>query len=142
MDIKFGVDMTSSGRLTRVFRELARLTSSPRKLMKTVADEVVARSKGRFKTKVSPDGERWKEWSDGYAATREGSHSLNMSTGDMEKGIQARVSGRTVAIGVEDAPYAPFADAERPFMGLSTRDEGEIMAMIEEQVQEAINVAA
>lgn len=141
MDFRIAVAMSSHGRLLRVFEALGRATSD-RSMLADVAQEVVERTKARFETKTSPEGLPWKQWSDGYAATRTGGHSLLHDTGDLERGIEARVSGRTAAIGVDNAPYAVEVHKTRPFMGISPSDEREIMQMIENRAMEAIDVAA
>lgn len=140
MPVNFGVEMSSAGRLLRVFQRL-REAGRGRQLYRDVADYIVDAVRSRFESKRSPEGLPWKEWSDGYAATRTAGDSLLVHTHDLERGIQARFFGDVVSIGVEDAPYAAAVHKTRPFMGISASEAGEVMAMIESSFLEAIDAA-
>jgi phage gpG-like protein len=140
---KFGirVDKTDMIRFMRVLRRLGEI-DSPR-LSKEVADVIVRQTKDRInKTKRDPHGVKWKKWSPSYAETRNASHSLLKDTEDLERGIEARVAGNRISIGVLGADYAPHVQRVRPFFGIGQDDGREIMAIIERRVEKVVDGAA
>lgn len=140
MPVEFGVELSSAGRLLRVFERLARVAD--RRLYAEVGDKIVALTRGRFQTKTDPEGIRWKKWSKQYAATRGSGHSLLEDSGDLERGIESRIAGERLTIGVLGADYAAAVQRTRPFMGLGPREERLVMMGIEDRVMEAIDGAA
>lgn len=138
--VDYGIELPSAGRLLRVFERLARVAD--RQLYRDVADEIVKSTKARFRTKTDPEGLRWKRWSTSYAATRKSGDSLLVDSGDLERGIEARIAGDRLSIGVLGADYAAPVQRLRPFMGIGPRDEADVMRIIENRVMEAIDGAA
>lgn len=94
-------------------------------------------AKGRFVTKQSPDGTAWPQWSDEYAATRHGGHSLLMNEGDLEQDVQNYSSGLEAKVGASLA-YArrqQLGDTDpgipaRAFLGMSEADEMDINDLV------------
>jgi phage gpG-like protein len=141
MPVNFGVELSSAGRLLRVFERLARVAD--RRLYGRVGDVIVALTKARFQTKTDPEGIRWKKWSKEYAKTRGAGHSLLVGdTHKLERGIEARIAGSRLTIGVMGADYAAAVHRKRPFMGLGPREELLVMRSIEDRMMEAIDGAA
>lgn len=89
--------------------------------------------------KTAPDGTPWPEWSDEYAATREGHHSLLVDENDLLESVQSFSTGSDAIVG-SNLVYAArrhfggeelgFADPGRPYLGMSGRDELDINDLV------------
>lgn len=130
----FTVD--GADRLDRILARLAKVGS--RATVIRLADELVERTKARFQTKRSPSGDRWKPWSEEYAATRPPGASLLIDDGDLMRSIEARVANDTIQIG-STVDYAGAVQARRPFFGIGPEDETELMDMLESEVAGAFS---
>ncbi len=110
--------------------DLAELTDDVGALLESGA-------KGRFVTKESPDGTAWPQWSQTYAATRHGGHSLLMNEGDLKDDVQNYSSGLEAKVGAS-LPYArrqQLGDTDpgipaRAFLGMSEADEMDINDLV------------
>lgn len=91
---------------------------------------------------VSPEGEPWADWSEGYAATRSAHHSLLIDSGNpgLLDSIQNYSSGGTAEVG-SNMVYAAihqFGGAgagkpeivARPYLGVSTDDRADVRDLI------------
>ncbi|WP_296639304.1 phage virion morphogenesis protein [Roseinatronobacter sp.] len=105
--------------------------------------------------KVAPDGTPWEPWSDRYAKTRKGNHSLLVSSG-LENSLlgatQSYTTGTTVRVGnnlVYGAIHQMGGEIEnawgrgisvtmpaRPYLGLSAADRDAIEALIADTLTE------
>jgi phage virion morphogenesis protein len=108
--------------------------------------EVLLRShRERFERQIAPDGERWAELSRGYLAEKPyNQDKILVLDGYLEGGLRYQTApnqlqfgtnsiyGATHQFGREDANIP-----ERPFLGLSADDEAEILARIQEHLEEA-----
>ena len=93
-----------------------------REAFKRLGAKVKEQTRARITTtKKGPDGQRWKAWSDAYAATRTKRHSLLYATGLMLRTISVRSSADGITIG-SPRTYAAAVQAERPFLGIGPRD--------------------
>lgn len=84
--------------------------------------------------KKSPDGRAWPEWSDAYAETRHGGHSLLENDGHLIGSIHYIVEGDTVWVGSEliYAATHQFGSRDetvpaRAFLGLSAANEADLL---------------
>lgn len=132
----FHIAIPSAGRLLRVFARLKQLTN--RGLYEQVGAEIVKRTRARFKAKRSPEGQTWKAWSTPYAATRGAGDSLLVDEGELERSIESKIAGDRLLI-YSTADYAGPVQKTRPFFGISSDDERQIMDLIEDQFRSAVN---
>lgn len=103
-------------------------------------------------TKTGPDGKSWKPWSDAYARTRHGGHSLLMNEGNLLDSIQHLIHGDELEVG-SNLVYArtqQLGDTRRgfgrldvtiparPYLGVNAADEDEVVAAIEDLVGEVL----
>lgn len=75
--------------------------------------------------KAAPDGRPWAPWSESYAATRGGGHSLLRDTDGLLNSIKARVTKDGAAV-TSQLLYASANQKTRPFMGVSKANSLEI----------------
>jgi phage virion morphogenesis protein len=107
-------------------------------LLQQIGGLVESQTRTRIQSeKQSPSGEAWKAWSEKYARTRHGGHSLLQNEGDLLDSIQWAVSGDSVEIG-SNLVYAAThqhgrgAIPARPYLGLSDEDQVEIADVIDD----------
>lgn len=100
--------------------------------------------------KTSPDGKNWPAWSDSYARTRHGNHSLLENEGDLLDSIQYVINGDELEVGsnVKYAATHQFGDKRlafgkvdvvippRPFLGLSDADMDEVVEVIDDFIDD------
>jgi hypothetical protein len=115
--------------LTRLVGSLGasvrRAPSAQYALARGVAEGVKQLAEHRVRrTKLAPDGSRWKRWSPRYAATRTAKHSLLVDTKRLSRSFRAQASpaGRVAKIW-NTAPYAGYVQAKRPFFGIGPAEE-------------------
>jgi len=122
-------------RIERVSRRLAETMSSGE-----VAGEIAGLLKSQTQrrlaeTKTGPDGTPWPEWSEAYAETRHGGHSLLQGEGDLHDDILTYADARGAEVGspLDYAAIHQFGGEEvgmnipaRPYLGLSPDDAREI----------------
>lgn len=137
MPVDIQIPTSSTGRILRVFQRLQRVAS--RDLYDRVGAKVVRQIKARFKTKVSPEGVRWRDWSAAYAASRPSGKSLLIDEGDLEHSFESRIAGDKLQV-FSTVDYAAYANHSRPFFGLSRDDASEVMDMIEGEARRATGV--
>jgi len=98
--------------------------------------------------RTDPAGQPWEPWSPRYARTRHGNHSLLMGEGDLLDSIQYLVAGGTVEWG-SNLVYAAihqFGGEEigmpglpaRPYLGLNPENETELLAVVNDFLDEAL----
>lgn len=97
--------------------------------------------------KTAPDGTPWEPWSEDYAATRSGRHSLLVYEGDLRDSIQ-NVSTADEAIVGTNLVYGAihqFGGEEvgksipaRPYLGLSDRDREDIDDLVIGELREIV----
>lgn len=95
--------------------------------------------------KAAPDGTPWADWSDDYAATRHGGHSLLQGRNHLLPSIQGYATAEEAVAG-SNLDYAAVhqngsEDGDtpaRPYLGLSRDDEVELRALVEGFVEGAI----
>ncbi|MBF0445089.1 MAG: phage virion morphogenesis protein [Magnetococcales bacterium] len=98
--------------------------------------------------KEAPDGTAWEEWSDSYAETRHGGHSLLEGEGDLLDSINAFVDGETAHVG-SNLIYAAihqFGGAEvgmdyikpRPYLGFSADNSDDLVGVVDDWLDREI----
>lgn len=91
-------DLSGLSRLTGRLERLTRLQR--RSLLEVVGATVESQTHRRLRDeKEAPDGTPWADWSERYAATRHGGHSLLMGEGNLDDSIQFDVADNAVEIG-------------------------------------------
>lgn len=98
--------------------------------------------------KSSPDGSPWPAWSEDYAASRGGHHSLLQGEGDLLDSIQNYSSGDEVRVGTPlvygaiqqlgGAEVGKYGLPARPYLGLSPDDEDEIRELVIGDIREVL----
>lgn len=144
--VKFNLDTTPFE------KALAQLSDAldPATVTASLAGVLEGQTRYRLsKEKAAPDGTAWMDWSDGYAATRGGQHSLLESGGDLIDSISAYSTSRLAAVGspLVYAAMHQFGGAEvgsnipdREYLGLSDGNADEIIDVIVDIAEGALNV--
>lgn len=106
-----------------------------------IGGEIENQTKRRIaEEKQSPDGTLWADWSSDYAATRGPGHSLLEAEGYLANSITFDVSGAQIEVGTSRVYGAihQFGGAEvgraipaRPFLGVSSDNEDDLLALID-----------
>lgn len=104
-----------------------------------MASELVSnQTKDRIASdKAAPDGAAWADWSEDYAATRHGGHSLLQGRNHLLTSIQpfatadAAIVGSNLAYAAVHQGGSEDGDTPaRPYLGLSDENEKEVEALI------------
>lgn len=129
--------------LDRVAQALARASLSTKgKVLDAVGAEVESQVRRRIdEDKTAPDGTDWDEWSESYRKTRDGQHSLLVGEQSLLDSIQYAIAGPSVDVG-SNLVYAAthqYGDPDRniparPYLGLSSDDERDIMDLVDDIV--------
>ncbi len=114
-------------------------------LLEGIGAIVENQSRNRIQnTKTGPDGTKWKDWSEAYAASKHGAknhephpgqlrssqgHTLLSLSGGLLDSLQDLVTFDEVEIG-SNLIYANVQNEARPFLGLSSSDSDEIYNVI------------
>lgn len=144
MSVAVHIDDSGVRRLSRRLGDLRKRMGDPEPLLDRVGALLDSQAQRRIaEEKASPDGEQWPDWSDDYAATRHGGHSLLMNEGDLVQSIQHLVDGYTLEHG-SNLVYArthqegdPSRNIpQREFLGISDDNAREIDEVIGEWMAE------
>lgn len=113
-------------------------------LLESIGAVVESQTRRRIEEeKTAPDGEPWADWSEEYAKTRHGGHSLLMGEGDLGDSIQFAVTGDAVEVGTNLIYGAihQFGGDEvgmpipaRPYLGLSADDGAELVDIVNDWI--------
>jgi len=106
-------------------------------------------TRGRFDTKVSPDGDAWEPWSERYDETRNhGAHSLLVEGGWLRDSIQSYATGTEARVG-SNLVYAAIHQfggepvesniPARPYLGISSEDEADLHDLVGSYVEELLH---
>ena len=131
--------------LDRLNQRLSRITaglSDFRQLLADVGGVVESQTRRRIsEEKASPEGAAWKPWTEAYAESRHGGHSLLEGEGELLDSIQFLVEGDRVEIGTNLIYGAihQFGGAEvginipaRPYLGIGPANEDDLVAELDE----------
>lgn len=110
---------------------------NPKGVAKGIGQLVEAQTKRRIQDeKTSPEGEPWAEWSESYAGSRQGHHSLLLFEGRLRDSVVGKVlNGSTVVVGASMIyaavhQYGYKNTPARPYLGLSEDNADEIVELI------------
>lgn len=91
-------------------------------LLEDVGAEVESQTRRRIQSeKTAPNGEAWDPWSESYAETRHGGHSLLQGEGALLDSIQHLVEGNETVIG-SNMVYARAQQEGNPKQNLPARE--------------------
>ena len=124
--------------LRRVEARLAKMTRAElRQLLENAGAVLESSARRRIQSeKRGPDGQRWANWSESYAATRRSGHGLLSAEGHLLDSIRADVRAGEVEVGTNLVYGAihQFGGAEvgmhippRPYLGVSLEDERDVL---------------
>lgn len=138
-------DLWADPRLAGRLDKLAQLDVAP--LLEGIGAEVESQTRRRISVdKASPSGQAWPDWSAEYAATRHSGHSLLQGEGHLLSSITHQVDGSAVLVGspLVYAATHQFGDEargieQREFLGLQGQDYEDVVALIEDYLQELTN---
>lgn len=156
MSLAIIAESPALSRLNRRMREFSRTLSKAggRVLLEAVGAIVESQTRRRIADeKTAPDGKKWEEWSEAYAASKHGAddshephpgalresqgHSLLVLDGGLLDSIQFLVTGEEVQVG-SNLEYARRQNAQRPFLGLSRDNEREVVEIIDDFLDDQI----
>ena len=125
-----------------------------RDLLDIVGSEVEAQTRTRIQDeKKTPAGVDWKDWSEGYAASKHGppshqphpgqlrqagGHSLLQLTGSMLDSIQYVVSGGDEVLIGSNMVYARAVDSDRQYLGLSSQNAEDVEQVVVDFFEELL----
>lgn len=144
-----------SPELERLRKRLLRWSAAVRdrsRLLVALGAEVESQVRRRIsEDKKGPDGEVWPPWSERYAATRRGGHSLLESEGDLLESITTVVEQDQVEVGTNLVYGAihQFGGAEvdmpipaRPYLGLGPRNVDDLEAVLDDWIDDRLEASA
>ena len=145
MSLAIKVDSAGLDGLNERIRRLAAELGDSESLLQSLAAEIESQTRRRIADeKAAPDGTPWPGWSDAYARSRHGGHSLLQSEGSLLDSIMSAVSPGTAETG-SNLVYAalqqfggeqgmaagPAAVPAREFLGVSEQDGQELQAIVD-----------
>ncbi len=146
MSLSLHVDLSTLDRLAARIKRISH--TSPRKLLEDAGAVLESSARRRIDSeKRGPGGDPWPQWSPGYAKSRHGGQSLLSSGGDLLDSLRQDLQATGLEVG-SDLPYAAlhqFGGAEvgmatpaRPYLGISTQDEEEILAAVDSWIDDIL----
>lgn len=150
MSLQLNINMSQIDRLGARIRALGDIDRS--ELLEGLAAEVESQTRRRLSDeKTAPDGTPWAAWTDDYAATRHGGHSLLESSGDLIDSIESVPSDDSVEIGsnliyaaiqnlggTEDMAPAPAGITARQYLGFSDDNLTDLQFGVDDFIDAAI----
>lgn len=134
----------------------ARLDRLARPALPKLLHQLVAEGESQTRRRIEserrgPDGEAWPEWSESYAAGRHKGHSLLIARGHLLDSITGYVDGEDAGWGsnlvyaaihqfggTPDMKPGPRAVPARPFLGISPENENDLLAIIDNYLDNLI----
>lgn len=150
MSLQLNINMSQIKRLGARIQALGNIDRS--ELLEGLAAEVESQTRRRLsEEKTAPDGTPWSAWTDDYAATRHGGHSLLESSGALIDSIESVVSDDSVEIGsnliyaaihnlggTEDMAPAPAGIPQREYLGFSDNNLADLQYVVDDFIDAAI----
>ena len=151
MSLQLNINMSQIDRLGVRIQALGNIDRSD--LLEGIAAEVESQTRRRLsEEKTAPDGTPWVAWSDDYAATRHGGHSLLEGDGALIDSIESVVSDDSVEIGsnliyaaiqnlggTEDMAAGPAGIPARQWLGFSGDNLIDINNVVDDFIDAAID---
>ena len=146
MSLAITVDSAGLEGLNERIRRLAAGLGDSESLLQSLAAEIESQTRRRIADeKSAPDGTPWPGWSDAYARSRHGGHSLLQSEGSLLDSITSAVSSGAAETGSnlvyaalqqfggeQGMPPGPAAVPAREFLGASAQDAAELQEIVDE----------
>lgn len=146
------VSLTTQG-IEEAARKLGQLaTFDQEDMMNGIGQLLWSSTRQRIATeKQGPQGEVWNPWSEDYAATRHGGHSLLQGRGDLHDSLINISQGLVASVGVHVAYGAIHQEGgqagrnksvtipARPYLGMSDEDRNAITKLVIERVEAALS---
>lgn len=149
-----GVTITDDGSLRRMDQRIQRLAQLDlEELLEGIGAEAETQTRRRIQEeKRGPDGVEWPDWSENYAKSKHGQrghephpgelrssggHTLLQLDGGLLDSIQYEVFASEVRVG-SNLVYAAPNQAQRPFLGLSPENEGDIEQLVKDFLEEVL----
>jgi phage virion morphogenesis protein len=150
MSLQLNINMSQIDRLGARIQALGNIDRS--ELLEGLAAEVESQTRRRLSDeKTAPDGTPWAAWTDDYAATRHGGHSLLESSGALIDSIESVASDDSVEIGsnliyaaihnlggTEDMAPAPAGITARQYLGFSDDNLTDLQFVVDDFIDAAI----
>lgn len=150
MSLQLNINMSQIKRLGARIQALGNIDRS--ELLEGLAAEVESQTRRRLSDeKTAPDGTPWAAWTDDYAATRHGGHSLLESSGALIDSIESVASDDSVEIGsnliyaaihnlggTEDMAPAPAGITARQYLGFSDDNLADLQFVVDDFIDAAI----
>ncbi|MCP3943463.1 MAG: phage virion morphogenesis protein [Desulfobacteraceae bacterium] len=148
-----GVGIVIDGEFARLAERLERLAELELgELLDLVGSEVESQTRRRIESeKTDPEGSAWAEWSDNYAATRKGGKKLLENEGDLLDSITFEVGEDELVVGTNLIYGAihQFGGEEvgipieaRAYLGLSDENEDDVLALVDDWLDDQLTEAA
>lgn len=112
---------------------------NPKGLAKGIGQLMEAQVKRRIQDeKTAPDGTPWQDWSEAYAKSRKGNHSLLLFEGRLRDSVAGRaLNGNAAVVGasmiyaaVHQYGYPVKHIPARPYLGLSDENADEVADLV------------
>lgn len=142
MSTALNYDLSSIDRLAGQINDLGRLDKIS--LLESILAEADTQTRRRLRDeKTSPDGVPWAAWSEAYAETRHGGHSLLMGDGDLDDSLAPVIyldgSGGEYGSNLPYAAIQQFGGEEigrpnhpaREYLGFSDENLDDIEAVVD-----------
>lgn len=151
MSLQLNINMSQIERLGARIQALGNIDHG--ELLEGIAAEVETQTRRRIsEEKTAPDGTAWPEWSEDYAATRNGGQSLLESSGALIDSIESVASDDSVEIGsnliyaaihnlggTEDMAPGPAGIPARQYLGFSDDNLSDLQNVVDDFVDAAID---
>ncbi len=151
------IEITLEGveRLNQRFATLAHIDTD-NQFLNDVGGVVESQTHRRIRTeKTSPDGIAWPEWSDEYAETRHGGHSLLMGEGNLDDSIQFSVGVDSIEVGTnvvyaaehqfgndqKDKAGRKHNTPAREYLGMNDDNWAEVEAVLDARIDEIMGLS-
>lgn len=151
MSVAFEVDQRGVLELQHRLHALGTSDYSP--LLEGIGGIVESQTRRRLQEeKTSPDGRQWKPWSEKYAGkkhgpkghephpgqlTSAGGHTLLSLFGHLNDSLQHLVTFNEVEVG-SNLKYARRQNEARPFLGIGSNNESELLGIVEDYLAEKL----
>ena len=140
--LEIRIESKAVDRLNRRISELAAGLTDFGPLLESIGAEVESQTRRRIaEEKAAPDGTPWQPWSDAYAETRHGGHSLLEGEGELLDSLQFLVGSDRVEIG-SNLIYAAIHQhggdevgipiPARIYLGISPENENDLLAILDD----------
>lgn len=104
-----------------------------KRINRDIGQKLVASTKARFDECVSPGGEKWKT----SERVKKAGGKTMIDSGKLKNSIRYKATRKSVKVYPKAVNYAGYAQAERPFIGISSEDKDMIKDAVSEHVKDS-----